>query len=74
MKASAYVLSLLTSASVVFSHATFQDLWVNGVDKVSTCVRLPPSNNPVTDVTSNDLRCNVGGTVGISGVCTVAGS
>ena len=39
------------------AHSTFQDLWINGVDQGSTCVRLPPSNSPVTDVTSNDIRC-----------------
>ncbi|KAL9090653.1 MAG: hypothetical protein Q9165_005141 [Trypethelium subeluteriae] len=37
----------------------------------STCVRLPPSNNPVTDVTSTDIRCNVGGTTGVAGKCAV---
>lgn len=34
------------------AHATFQEMWVNGVDMGSACVRLPASNNPVTDVTS----------------------
>ena len=45
-------------ASVVASvaaHATFQELWINGVDQGSWCVRLPQSNSPVTDVTS-DVR------------------
>ncbi|EIW78453.1 glycoside hydrolase family 61 protein [Coniophora puteana RWD-64-598 SS2] len=41
------------------AHATFQDLWINGVDYSQSCVRLPQSNNPVTDVTSTDLTCNV---------------
>jgi len=41
------------------AHATFQELWVNGVDQGGYCVRLPQSNNPVTDVTSTDLTCNV---------------
>lgn len=43
-------------ASVVASaaaHATFQEMWVNGVDQGSWCVRLPQSNSPVTDVTSD---------------------
>lgn len=35
------------------AHATFQELWVNGVDQGDYCVRLPQSNSPVTDVTSN---------------------
>jgi lytic cellulose monooxygenase (C1-hydroxylating) len=67
------VLVLAALAATVSAHATFQDLWVDGVDKVSTCVRLPPNNNPVTDVSSTDIRCNVGGTTGVSGVCTVEG-
>lgn len=60
------------AAHEVAAHATFQDLWVNGVDEQAICVRLPPSNSPVTDVTSTDIRCNVGGTSGISGKCAVA--
>ncbi|KAG8856014.1 hypothetical protein FRB96_006581 [Tulasnella sp. 330] len=56
------------------AHATFQDFWINGVDQGDCCVRLPLSNNPVTDVTSTDLACNVNATP-TSGVCTVpAGS
>ncbi|KAH7132387.1 glycosyl hydrolase family 61-domain-containing protein [Dendryphion nanum] len=31
------------------AHATFQQL---------VCARLPNNNNPITDVTSNDIRCN----------------
>ena len=37
------------------AHATFQELWINGVDQGSSCVRLPQSNSPVTDITS-DVR------------------
>ncbi|KAG8889716.1 hypothetical protein FRB98_003008 [Tulasnella sp. 332] len=56
------------------AHATFQDFWINGVDQGDCCVRLPLSNSPVTDVTSDDLACNVDATP-TSGVCTVpAGS
>ncbi|KAL3425869.1 glycoside hydrolase family 61 protein [Phlyctema vagabunda] len=66
---------LLATATSVLGHATFQELWVNGVDQVGTCVRTPPSNNPVSSVTSTDIRCNVGGTTGVAGLCTVpAGS
>lgn len=66
--------SLLSFVTPILSHATFQDLWVNGVDKAGSCVRTPPSNNPVTSVTSNDIRCNVGGATGVAGVCSVAGT
>lgn len=46
----AFVASLVAS---VTAHATFQEMWVNGVDQGSFCVRLPQSNSPVTDVTSD---------------------
>ncbi|OTA89851.1 carbohydrate-binding module family 1 protein [Hypoxylon sp. CO27-5] len=58
-------------ATKVASHATFQDLWVNGVDMITTCARLPLSNSPVTDVTSKDIACNVG-TKPVSGKCSIA--
>jgi cellulase len=61
-----------TLLPLVSSHAIFQNLWVNGVDKGSTCVRMPGSNSPVTSATSNDIRCNAGGSKGVSGKCPVA--
>ncbi|KAH7078521.1 glycoside hydrolase [Paraphoma chrysanthemicola] len=68
-------LILSTLASQALGHALFQQLWVNGVDKGSTCVRLPgtnyASNSPVSSVTSNDVRCNVGGSKGVAGKCPV---
>lgn len=70
MKAFVIAAGLLATAS---AHATWQELWVNGVDQVGKCVRLPPSNSPVSSVDSTDIRCNVGGTKGMSGTCTVAG-
>ncbi|KAH8822031.1 glycosyl hydrolase family 61-domain-containing protein [Xylogone sp. PMI_703] len=60
------------AAQQAASHATFQDLWVNGVDEQAYCARLPPSNNPVTDVTSNDIRCNVNGARGVPNKCVVS--
>ncbi|KAF7904222.1 hypothetical protein EAF00_001556 [Botryotinia globosa] len=72
MRISDITFVLLSIVATFRSHATFQELWINGVDQVGSCVRLPPTNSPVTDLTSTDLRCNVGGTVGVSGVCSVA--
>ncbi len=46
---------LAVAASLVASvaaHATFQELWVNGVDQGTSCARLPASNSPVTSVTT----------------------
>lgn len=68
-----HIISLVALAASAVAHSTFQELWVDGVDQAGTCVRTPPSNSPVTSVTSNDIVCNVGGTTGVSGVCSVAG-
>ncbi|KXJ85685.1 glycosyl hydrolase family 61-domain-containing protein [Microdochium bolleyi] len=59
-------LGFALGATQVAAHATFQNLWVNGVDYISApftphgaqCARLPGSNSPVTNVASNDIRCN----------------
>lgn len=71
MKHAIYLVALVASAT---AHSTFQELWVNGVDKAGTCIRTPPSNSPVTTVTSTDIRCNVGGTKGVAGLCSVTGT
>ncbi|KAG6853135.1 hypothetical protein C0991_006615 [Blastosporella zonata] len=56
------LIPLLSLAAAANAHFTFQYLWVNGVDQgLNNFLRFPPSNNPVTDVTSTDLTCNVGG-------------
>ncbi|KAI8300326.1 putative endo-beta-1,4-glucanase D [Colletotrichum sp. SAR11_59] len=60
MKTIAALALTASMANMVAGHAIFQQLWVNGEDKESTCVRMPASNSPVTDVTSNDMRCNAG--------------
>lgn len=33
---------------------------------------MPPSNSPVTDVTSDDIRCNVNGATGVPNKCVVS--
>ncbi|KAL2181186.1 glycoside hydrolase family 61 protein [Thermothelomyces heterothallicus CBS 202.75] len=50
--------TLAALAGNAAAHATFQALWVDGVDYGAQCARLPASNSPVTDVTSNAIRCN----------------
>ncbi|KAK0203740.1 glycosyl hydrolase family 61-domain-containing protein [Desarmillaria ectypa] len=52
------------------AHATWQGFWIGYVDADSSCVRLPVSNSPVTDVTSDDIACNAGATAS-AGVCSV---
>lgn len=71
MKSAFYAALAALAANEVAGHATFQDLWINGVDYVGQCARLPLSNSPVTDVTSDDIRCNAG-TSAVSYKCVVA--
>ncbi|KAF8653235.1 hypothetical protein AX16_004064 [Volvariella volvacea WC 439] len=70
MKLTSAAALLLSSAITASAHATFQQLWVNGVDQGGVCVRAPQSNSPVTSVTSADLACNAGSRA-TSGICTV---
>ncbi|KAH8828783.1 glycoside hydrolase family 61 protein [Flagelloscypha sp. PMI_526] len=70
-----FFVSLLTSFAIgALAHATWQELWLGDVDAGSSCVRLPLSNVPLTNVSSTDIACNVNPSSS-SGVCPVkAGS
>jgi lytic cellulose monooxygenase (C1-hydroxylating) len=74
MKSAIYAGLLAYAVQNVAAHATFQELWIDGVDQGTTCARTPLSNSPVTDVTSDDMACNAG-TSAVSSKCAVtAGS
>ncbi|KAG7443768.1 glycoside hydrolase family 61 protein [Guyanagaster necrorhizus] len=51
-------LALLSGFQVVSAHYIWTTL-VAGDTVSKTAVRQPPSNSPVLDVTSDDIRCNV---------------
>ena len=54
--------AFLTTAliSAVSAHQNWHQLWVNDVTPgYQAGIRMPPSNSPVTDVTSSDMACNV---------------
>ncbi|OGM50749.1 endoglucanase [Aspergillus bombycis] len=65
MKSSTYgMLALAAAAKLVSAHATVHAVWINDVDQgegnsQSGYIRTPPSNSPITDVTSKDMTCNV---------------
>ncbi|KAK2629760.1 hypothetical protein QTJ16_000580 [Diplocarpon rosae] len=64
------IASLLSAGS---AHQNFHQFWVNDVSPgYQVSIRMPPSNNPVTDLTSNDLACNANGYVVPSSVNTTA--
>ncbi|KAK7757155.1 hypothetical protein SLS62_000704 [Diatrype stigma] len=67
--------TILTASFVaaVSAHQNFHQFWVNEVTPgYQIGIRMPPSNSPVTDVTSDDIACNVNGSVVPSGVETIA--
>ncbi|KAK8134335.1 carbohydrate-binding module family 1 protein [Apiospora sp. TS-2023a] len=65
--------ALASLLAVATAHQNFHQFWVDGVSPGKDIgIRMPPSNSPVTDISSNDIVCNVGGTKVPSGVKTVA--
>ncbi|KAF5363568.1 hypothetical protein D9756_000130 [Leucocoprinus leucothites] len=59
------ILAVLAAAAVANAHFTMQYIWNNGADGGhNNYIRIPPNNNPVTDVNSKDLTCNVNGLSG----------
>ncbi|KAI1085539.1 glycosyl hydrolase family 61-domain-containing protein [Whalleya microplaca] len=64
-------------ATIVSAHTTVFSVWVNDEDQGdgrNVYIRSPPNNNPVKDLTSSDLVCNVnGGTAVASFVSAAAG-
>ncbi|KAG8833382.1 hypothetical protein FRC17_010778 [Serendipita sp. 399] len=70
MKLSTVAVTIASFVVGASAHATFQQIWINGVDQGSYCVRLPQNNSPVTSVTSNDLACNANATPSAN-LCTV---
>ncbi|KAI4601497.1 hypothetical protein KJ359_011626 [Pestalotiopsis sp. 9143b] len=63
----------LSMVAAVSAHQNFHQFWVNDVTPgYQVGIRMPPSNSPVTDVTSDDIACNVNGSDVPSGVDTIA--
>ena len=61
--------ALLTAVS---AHQNLHQFWVNDVSPgYQVGIRMPPNNSPVTDVKSDDIVCNVGGSKVPSGVKTI---
>ena len=55
-------LAALAFAGTVSAHTRMCNVWVNGVDQgdgKSTYIRSPPTNDPVKDLTSPSLVCNI---------------
>ncbi|CAE6471367.1 unnamed protein product [Rhizoctonia solani] len=65
------ILAALAAASTTYAHATFQYLWVDGVDEGGKCVRTPANNSPITDLTSKAVACNNNGEVAAAATCPV---
>ncbi|KAL1311451.1 hypothetical protein AAFC00_001611 [Neodothiora populina] len=60
----AALIALIASAKLAFAHTTIYAGWINDVDQglgntAAGYIRSPPNNNPVKDVTSSDMTCNV---------------
>lgn len=77
MKCSQLIASLALAAAAN-AHTTIYNILVNGVDQglgnsAAGYVRSPPNNNPVKDITSKDLTCNVNNVATAKTVTVAAG-
>ncbi|KAK7541744.1 glycosyl hydrolase family 61-domain-containing protein [Phyllosticta paracitricarpa] len=64
MKTAYGALALAATAKLACAHATVFAAWINDVDQGlgnsdSGYIRSPPNNDPIKDVTSTDMTCNV---------------
>jgi len=66
MKPLAALLALAASAA---AHATWQQIWVNGIDGGTSCLRKAASNSPIA-IDSSNLACNQA--TNSAKVCTIA--
>lgn len=65
----------LVFAGVASAHTTMHSVEVNGKDQgdgQNTYIRSPPNNDPVKDLTSPDLACNVNGGTPVSDFVSAA--
>ncbi|KAF8466216.1 family 61 glycoside hydrolase [Kalaharituber pfeilii] len=67
---------VLLGSGLASAHHMITNMIINGVDQgMGKCLRNAPNTNPVVDINSSDMACNVGGTKGVARVCEVdAGS
>ncbi|KAK2794390.1 hypothetical protein FQN51_000832, partial [Onygenales sp. PD_10] len=64
MKLATTLLAALTLVGYAHSHAVVYGVWVNGEDQgdgQGKYIRSPPSNDPVKDLSSPAVACNVNG-------------
>jgi cellulase len=62
----AFALAVAGILNTVTAHTTVFNILVNDVNQglgnsAAGYIRSPPSNSPITDVTSKDMTCNVNG-------------
>lgn len=67
------LVSLAVLSQSVSAHYIWNTL-IAGSTTSSAAIRMPLNNSPVTDVTSNDIRCNVSPTPATETVSVAAGS
>lgn len=78
MKTASFALAAASMLSMATAHTTVFNIHVNGKDQglgnsAAGYIRSPPNNNPVTDVNSKDMTCNVNGGTAAAKYVNVAG-
>lgn len=74
MKLSTILLLPLLGATTTLAHHLLAEILIDGAAQgLGTCLRVPPNTNPLTDVTSQDMACNVAGSNKQSITCAANG-
>lgn len=65
------LLGLVVTSS---AHHMVSNIWIDGVNQgAGTCMRVPPNTNPLNDIASSNMACNVGGADAVAFTCPAKG-
>jgi hypothetical protein len=63
------------AAGLAFGHHMISNIFIDGVNQgQGSCLRLPPNTNPLKDLKSTQIACNVGGDKKVALTCLATGT
>jgi hypothetical protein len=66
---------LLSGLRACNGHHTVSEIFIDGVNKgLGTCIRVAPNVNPMTDISSPNMACNLNGATQVDFTCPANGT
>lgn len=66
--------ALLGLVATSSAHHIVSNIWIDGVNQgAGTCMRVPPSTDPLKNIASSNMACNVGGADAVAFTCAAKG-